>query len=258
MDGTRDRPPGRMIETWARRTEPGAVVRGAPRKQARRHVSLAAAAPAAAPDMLIDVTSQPAPLPLAEAEWAPPHKVAEPRPSAEGPPRANPRRSEPRPWSRPVVALALGAVAALVLALAGMLLFAGQEEPEAAPAATAAALPETVAAPAVQAVAPDPAPQPAAPVVPTVHLRIGPDLPAEQRARIEEALATAGYQAVVIHEMPFTISRSRVGYFREEDRPAAEALKAALAGTHDGLELRDYGTLVTTPEAGRLDLWIRS
>ena len=258
MDGTRDRPPGRMIETWARRTEPGAVVRGAPRKQARRHVSLAAAAPAAAPDMLIDVTSQPAPLPLAEAEWAPPHKVAEPRPSAEGPPRANPRRSEPRPWSRPDVALARGAVAALGLALAGMLLFAGQEEPEAAPAATAAALPETVAATAVQAVAPDPAPQPAAPVVPTVHLRIGPDLPAEQRARIEEALATAGYQAVVIHEMPFTISRSRVGYFREEDRPAAEALKAALAGTHDGLELRDYGTLVTTPEAGRLDLWIRS
>ena len=32
----------------------------------------------------------------------------------------------------------------------------------------------------------------------------------------------------------------------------------ALSGTLDGLELRDYRSLVETAEPGRLDLWIRS
>jgi hypothetical protein len=39
---------------------------------------------------------------------------------------------------------------------------------------------------------------------------------------------------------------------------SAEALLAALSGTLDGLELRDYRSLVETAEPGRLDLWIRS
>jgi hypothetical protein len=58
--------------------------------------------------------------------------------------------------------------------------------------------------------------------------------------------------------MPFSISRSRVGYFREADRDAAEGLIATLRGTVEGIELRDYRTLMETPEPGRLDLWIGS
>jgi len=58
--------------------------------------------------------------------------------------------------------------------------------------------------------------------------------------------------------MPFSISTSRVGYFREDDRVSAEALLGTLSSLVDGLELRDYRTLVQVPEPGRLDLWIRS
>ena len=89
----------------------------------------------------------------------------------------------------------------------------------------------------------------------------GPDRIAhasELRRRIETALANAGYGAVVMHEMPFSVSRSRVGYFRDADRPAAEALIGALRGVLDGVELRDYRTLIEAPQPGRLDLWIRS
>jgi hypothetical protein len=94
--------------------------------------------------------------------------------------------------------------------------------------------------------------------VATVHLRVGAGLAPGERQRIEAVLAEAGYGTVVVNEMPFSISRSRVGYFREMDRGSAEALIAALRGTHDVVELRDYSTLIATPEPGRLDLWIRS
>jgi hypothetical protein len=99
--------------------------------------------------------------------------------------------------------------------------------------------------------------EPAATVT-TVHLRVTAGLAPEQRQRIEAALAQAGYGTVVVNEVPFSISRSRVGYFRKADRGSAEALIVALRGTHDVVELRDYSTLIATPEPGRLDLWIRS
>jgi hypothetical protein len=91
-----------------------------------------------------------------------------------------------------------------------------------------------------------------------INLRVGAGLSADERRRIETALANAGYGAVVMHEMPFSVSRSRVGYFRDADRPAAEALIGALRGVLDGVELRDYRTLIEAPQPGRLDLWIRS
>ena len=97
-----------------------------------------------------------------------------------------------------------------------------------------------------------------APVAATVHLRIGAGLRAAERERIETALSAAGYGTVVVHEMPFTISRSRVGYFQEADRAFAEALITALHGSQDLIELRDYSKLVALPEPGRLDLWIKS
>jgi len=92
----------------------------------------------------------------------------------------------------------------------------------------------------------------------TVHLRVGAGLSSVERQRIQAALAKAGYSAVVVQQMPFSISRSRIGYFREADRTAAEGLIAALRGTQDVIELRDYSKLMSMPEPGRLDLWIRS
>jgi len=92
----------------------------------------------------------------------------------------------------------------------------------------------------------------------TVHLRLDAQLSPEQRRRIEAVLAKAGYTSVIVHEMPFSISRSRVGFFQEGDRASAEALITALQGTLDGLELRDYHEYMAAPEGHRLDLWIKS
>jgi hypothetical protein len=94
-------------------------------------------------------------------------------------------------------------------------------------------------------------------MVATVHLRVSTKLAPGELQQIEAALAKAGYQNVVVHEMPFSISRSRVGYFQEADRTAAEALIAALRGTLDGVELRDYRKLIPTSETSRLDLWVK-
>jgi hypothetical protein len=98
---------------------------------------------------------------------------------------------------------------------------------------------------------------PAAAAITNVHLRVDAGLTPIERQRIEAALAKGGYGTVVVQQMPFSISRSRVGYFREADRASAEALIAARRGTHDVVELRDYSKLIAVPP-GRLDLWIRS
>ena len=129
--------------------------------------------------------------------------------------------------------------------------------------------PSLPAAPAVTSTQAANGPQPSAvpqsegaPVVAaeplTVHLRINARLAPEERQKIEALLAKAGYGSVVVHEMPFSISRSRVGFFQEADRASAEALISALQGTLDGLELRDYHEYRAAPEDHRLDLWIKS
>jgi hypothetical protein len=248
-----------------------------------------AAPPAPAPDVLIDVSSpqegaialempveafgpaaRPEPVTLPRIAVAQEHVVAK-------------RRS----WSRHV---GIGAAVLLLAGLAGAgLMYWPEVEAETPPApaapqaaaasagpverAPAAPAPsadtgqpsrsQAAAAPAVLAIPPAPVPaaaagEPPAEVVPTIHLRLGAGLAPEERQRIQALLAEAGYGKVMVHEMPFSISRSRVGYFRQADRSLAEALVQALRDTHGGLELRDYGTLMTTPEPGRLDLWIRS
>ena len=95
-------------------------------------------------------------------------------------------------------------------------------------------------------------------VAATIHLRVGRGVLPSERQRIQAALARAGYSTILVHEMPFRISQSRVGYFRDEDLALAEALIAELRGTVDDIELRDYRTLIPAPKPGRLDLWIES
>jgi hypothetical protein len=247
MDGTRDRAPERIIDEQARsgvaRRSAGATAT-ARRDGAGRHVSMVAAAPVAAPDRLIEV-GEPAPPAIAETIAVPQARRVQVIPAGgEAPRAAAQRRSRALAFKR-APALAAGALAILVLVAIGLLLWPSAQ-PEATPTV---AQPEGAAAIAAAV---------AAPAGPTVHLRLGTGLAPEARAQIEAALAAAGYDRVLVHEMPFRISRSRVGYFRAADRAEAEALIAALRGTHDGLELRDYGALVATPEPGRLDLWIRS
>jgi hypothetical protein len=246
MDGTRDRAPERMIDIEGRSAGPRGVAGARLRQEGAVRVSMVAAAPVAAPDRLIDVgVPEPVPVPIDKAALAPVREVRAISVDGKGvqagggahPPRARALKRAP--------ILAAGALAALVLVVCALLLW-----PSAQPEATPTAAQPHPAAPVAAAVA--------APAGPTIHLRIGSGVAPEARAQIEAALAAAGYDSVLVHEMPFSISRSRVGYFRAADRAEAEALIAALRGTHDGLELRDYGALVATPEPGRLDLWIRS
>lgn len=226
------------------------VARRGPAATARRdgggrHVSMVAAAPVAAPDRLIEV-GEPAPPAFEEkVALAQAHRVQVNPAAGEAPRAAGLRQRAPALALKRAPALAAGVLAILVLVVCGLLLWPSAQ-PEATPTA---AQPEGTAAVAAAV---------AAPAGPTVHLRLGTGLAPEARAQIEAALAAAGYDRVLVHEMPFRISRSRVGYFRAADRAEAEALIAALRGTHDELELRDYGALVATPEPGRLDLWIRS
>jgi hypothetical protein len=233
MDGTRDRPPGRTAENWGRWDGIMAGAVTGPRRGVARQPAFAAAAPAA--DVIIDLMLRPLPAePPVTAPLRPAAEVAE----VSGPPAAP--VDAPRPARRRstgiVVPISLGALAAVGIVVAAVLL-RPKLEAESTPVAAAVAEPAAVT---------------------TVHLRVGAGLAPGERQRIEAALAKAGYGTVVVQEMPFSISRSRVGYFREADRASAEALIAALRGTLGGVELRDYRKLIAAPEPGRLDLWIRS
>jgi hypothetical protein len=117
--------------------------------------------------------------------------------------------------------------------------------------------PSGLPTPVAEVIAKPEAKAPVAVAITTVHLRVDAGITPIEQQRIEAALAKGGY-GTVVQQMPFSISRSRVGYFREADRASAEALIAALRGTHDVVELRDYSKLIAVPEPGRLDLWIRS
>ena len=233
MDLTRDRPSVRAAEDLGRGDGKRSGGPGEPWRYAQRHAAFAAAAPATAADVIIDLPSRPD-LPI-----RPVSGVGETSDSLAGVAAAGPARARRK---RVAIPVSLGAVAALAFAVAAILV-----------------RPELVAesAPAA-AVAPQVAAEPAAVAEATIHLRVAAGLSPEERQRIRTALANAGYGTVVMHEMPFSVSRTRVGYFREADRPSAEALIAALRGVLDGIELRDYRTLIETPEPGRLDLWIRS
>ena len=237
MDGTRDRLPERTVDTWGRSSARRSARRANAQPDGPARPIFAAAAPVSAPDVLIDVGAPSVPAPVSEAPATVP--AAEPARALAQPAPARVRRRKPL---RAVAPVALGALG-LVAAFAAAMLLRAQLAPDAA----------AVAATAPGAAAVEPA---AAAAI--VHLRVSASFDPGERQRIAAALAEAGYRQVVVHEMPFSISTSRVGYFREDDRVSAEALLGALSSLVDGLELRDYRTLVQVPEPGRLDLWIRS
>ncbi len=241
MDGARDRASVRTAETGGRGFGIGAGAATGPSRSVSRQPTFAAGAPAA--DVIIDLMLRP--LPPDAPVTAPPEPVAE---AAETSHTSLAPAVSMKPARRnstgAVVASSLGALAALGLVMAVVLTRPEVDtEPQPSGAATASVIPQAVAEPAAAV---------------TVYLRVASGLGPAERQRIEAALAEAGYGAVVVQEMPFSISRSRVGYFREMDRAAAEALIAALRGTHDGVVLRDYSELIAEPEPGRLDLWIGS
>ena len=233
MDGTRDRLPERTVDTWGRSSARRSARRANAQPDGPARPIFAATAPVAAPDVLIDVGAPSVPAPVSAAPATVP--AAEPARALAQPAPARVRRRKPLRAFAPVALGALG----LVAAFAAAMLLRAQLAPDAA-AALGAVAAEPAAAAAI------------------VHLRVSAAFDPAERQRIAAALAEAGYRQVVVHEMPFSISTSRVGYFREDDRVSAEALLGTLSSLVDGLELRDYRTLVQVPEPGRLDLWIRS
>jgi len=244
MDGTRDRLPEPTPESWRRGEGIRRVAAGPSWSGIPRHAALAAAAPAAAADVIIGYVPDPAP--------------SEPRPAelnklilelskhvSSAAPVSSSRARRTGERSLAIFSV-LGALAAVVIVAIGILFaLRPNAEVQSTPVAAAAVIetPE-LSTSALAAV--------------TVHLRVGAGLPTAERQRIQATLAKAGYSSVVVQQMPFSISRSRVGYFREADRAAAQALIAALRGTNEIAELRDYSKLMSVPEPGRLDLWIRS
>jgi hypothetical protein len=241
MDGTRERPPQRAALD---RAGPDGSRIAAPsrRRSAAGQSALTAGTPVSAPDILIDtVPPEPPPVALVQPEIKAPPSA--PFALAAGAVRRGCSQAR-RHLLRPIPLGAAAAAAAILLAV--ILMRPDGIEAELAPVAAAEAAATTA-----------PVNDPARAAL-TVHLRIADDLAPEARKRIEATLLKAGYGAVVLHQMPFSISRSRVGYFREADRDAAEGLIAVLRGTVEGIELRDYRTLMETPEPGRLDLWIGS
>ena len=146
--------------------------------------------------------------------------------------------------------------------------------PETVPAPAARAAPETVgeavespgaepmraatAAAGEAAAAPAPGPETLAGVT-NVRLRTGTGFADAERDAVVSALAGAGLADVPVEALPFKVATSRVGYYRPDDRAAAEALAAFIApvlGLAAPLAVRDYGQLLEDAEAGRLDLWI--
>ncbi|HET9069701.1 MAG TPA: hypothetical protein VFN28_13735 [Amaricoccus sp.] len=110
-----------------------------------------------------------------------------------------------------------------------------------------------------EAAAPVAPADPALAGVTVVRLRIGPDFPAERQAAILAALAGAGITGVRVEPLPFEIATSRVGYYRAEDLPAAQALGRVVApviAAGGEVGVRDYGELLADATPGRLDLWI--
>jgi hypothetical protein len=93
-----------------------------------------------------------------------------------------------------------------------------------------------------------------------VRLRIGSDFPTERRAEIVAALEAAGLPPVQVEALPFRIMTSRVGYYRAEDREAAEKLaqlvQPVVGDAAGEVVLRDYAELLSDAEPGRLDLWV--
>jgi hypothetical protein len=166
--------------------------------------------------------------------------------------------------------IGLGAALAIAIVVAAFLLRPGAAPETAdAPAEGTAAMSTESPAPAPPGVSGEqpvsvpeasrPLADPALAGVDTVRLRIGPEIADERRNQLAAALTQAGIPNVVVEQLPFRIATSRIGYYRDEDRAAAEALARVISpavAEGDAIGVRDYGELLSDPQPGRLDLWI--
>lgn len=164
----------------------------------------------------------------------------------------------------------LGALVAVAIVVAAVLFRPGDGPETADVTAEDAGASSVPVAPAVSAGQPagQPAPAggdrppvaaPALATVQTVRLRIGPEITDARRDRLVAALTEAGLPNVVVEQLPFRIATSRIGYYRDEDLAAAQALAQVISpavGEGAPIGVRDYGELLSDPQPGRLDLWI--
>jgi hypothetical protein len=245
VDGTRDQPPGKQAQNWGRRDgiRAGSVTgpwRSGPRE---------AAAPVprrAAQDNRARTTDT----------------ADELEPAAERAQRrgyAAEHHARAQRWLVGGMWIAFGGLVAVGFVLAAFMLRPDADawrSDEPVPPEAAAATPEaSVETPPPAAVTASGPLQGAG----VVRLRIGPDFPAERRDEIVAALGGAGVADVRVEALPFRIASSRVGYYRAEDLPLAEALGRLISPVIAGgaeVGVRDYGQLLSNPEPGRLDLWV--
>lgn len=166
--------------------------------------------------------------------------------------------------------IGLGAFTAVAIVIAAVLLRPDEGTPPAtAPEAAEGQGGGLTASPSAERPAADstsmatPAPHavvdPALAPVRTVRLRIGPEVDDARRDELVAALKAAGIPEVVVEPLPFRIATSRIGYYRDADLAAAEALARVISPAVGGgatIGVRDYGELLSDPQPGRLDLWI--
>ena len=267
VDGAQDRPPDDAADPSSRRERIRASAGLGPWRNGPRP---ATAAPVPPPASLVP------PRPVVPAEAAPRPVAAPARPAPKG---ARPARRAGRGmvgWTVFGVAFAAGCV--------GLAFFFQPEglPPEAdavaefppdtadtslpvasvppAPPQTADELAEADAA-FVPAAADPAMPEAAVELaqISNVRVRTGTGVAEAEVPKVLVALAGAGLADVQAEALPFKVASSRVGYYRQEDRAAAEALAAFIApvlGYGEPLPVRDYGALLDNAEPGRLDLWI--
>lgn len=259
VDGTRDRPPGKTAQNWSRKDDirAGAVSgpwRSAPRAAA---TSPGAATPAARETPVHSLDRAPAPAATTAGAAPAPDRV----PAF--------RKVQAGQLRRMAIWIGLGALAAVAIVVAAVMLRPGEATaPPTAPEAatesggvTAPPSAEGSTADATSAAAPAPhaVADPALAPVRTVRLRIGPDVDDARRDDLVAALKAAGVPEVVVEPLPFRIATSRIGYYRDADLAAAEALARVISpaiGEGATIGVRDYGELLSDPQPGRLDLWI--
>jgi hypothetical protein len=266
LDGTRKTPPGREARNLSRRDgiRAGSVSgpwRSMPKSvDEPREPSETARPQISKPGSPLDWTGRTSqPHPEADPEAGPaadrdePDHVAEPTPRHE----AAHRDAVPLRGTRGLAGwIVFGIGVAVALIAAAVYLRPDATPPSAGPAQIEAPAAEVAAAPPPAATTE--APAPVADDAGIVRLRVGPEADPSEIARLSEALEAEGLGAVRIEALPFSITQSRVGYYRPEDLQAAEALARLvepLIGRGD-VAIRDYGDLLDDTEPGRLDLWL--
>lgn len=264
MDGTRKTPPGSEARNLSRRDGIRAGSVSGPWRSMPKAAGEASGAPetrdspAATSGSPLDWTGRKTPQPVErETELAEIRPVEHPERTPDHAPRADPahRDAVPLRGTRGLAGwIVFGVGVAVALVAAAFYLGPGAPLPAVAPEQTQSPAAATDPAPLAGNEAPAPVAAPAG----IVRLRVGPDADPSVVARLSEALEAEGLGSVRVETLPFSITQSRVGYYRTEDQRAAEALAALvepLIGKGD-VAIRDYGDLLDDTEPGRLDLWL--